>query len=532
MTRTPLWQAAIITLLVVIGIWFAMPNLFPRPDLIRNDDGTVQYNRFVPSYLPQGQLNLGLDLQGGQYVQIEIDRQDALVKELSDLRLAARQYAAERGFRIRFRAIPASEEIVGGLRIRLDDEGSARLMQLELIDRSPFVSVLVTDEVNVDLNMSLEQADAFYRDLQNRTVEQFRSRIDAFGLTEPTITTQGEDRVVVQIPGSAIDIDDLTSVGELRFIIVGEDQNDPNLTEFAYAPSGDGGEAGTILLDEVRSVDGKNLVSASATLNDQSTNGYYMINFRFNQAGGVELCRLTSDNQFAQMAISFDGTVLSAPTIQSPICGANGQITGDFTQAEAETLATIMRSGALPAKVSVLDDRKVGPSLGADSIAAGTTAGIIGLAGVILFMLIMYGWFGLFANVALAINMVMLFGVLSLFSATLTLPGIAGIILTVGMAVDANVLVFERIREELKRGMSVGGAIDAGYRAAMSTIIDANLTTFIAALTLAIFGAGPVRGFAITLGIGIVTSMFTALLVTRGFISVWHGRNGPEKAPI
>lgn len=532
MTRTPVWQAALIILLIAAGFWFAAPNLFPRPELNKNNDGSVNYERFVPAYLPQGQLNLGLDLQGGQYVVIEIDRQDALIGELNDLRLAARQYAAEKSFRIRFRAIPASDEVVGGLRVRLEDAGSAGLMQRELNNRSPFVTVNVVEETNVDLVMTPDGAEAFFRDLQNRTVEQFRSRIDAFGLTEPTITTQGENRVVVQIPGSAIDIDDLTSVGELRFIIVGEDQNDPNLVEFAYAPSGDGGDAGSIFLDEVRSLDGKNLVSASATLNDQSPNGFYLINFRFNQAGGTELCNLTTDNQFKQMAISFDGTVLSAPTIQSPICGANGQITGNFSQTEAETLATIMRSGALPAKVSVLDDRKVGPSLGADSIAAGTTAGIIGLIAVVVFMFVMYGWFGLFANVALAINMVMLFGVLSLLSATLTLPGIAGIILTVGMAVDANVLVFERIREELKRGMSVGGAIDAGYRAAMSTIIDANLTTFIAALALAIFGSGPVRGFAITLGIGIATSMFTALLVTRGLISTWHGRQGPEKAPI
>jgi preprotein translocase subunit SecD len=264
---------------------------------------------------------------------------------------------------------------------------------------------------------------------------------------------------------------------------------------------------------------------------DQRTNEP-IVSFRFNNSGSIKFARATQENVGKPFAIVLDDKVISAPVIREPILGGSGQISGGFTFQSANELALLLRAGALPAKTTILEERTVGPGLGADSIAAGKIASIVGLIAVIVFMAVIYGLFGVLADVALVVNMVLILGALSLLQATLTLPGIAGIVLTIGMAVDANVLIFERIREEVRAGRTPISAIDAGYGRALTTIIDANLTTLIAALLLYFFGSGPVRGFAVTLSIGIVTSMFTAIMLTRLMVVAWLRQARPKALPI
>ena len=256
------------------------------------------------------------------------------------------------------------------------------------------------------------------------------------------------------------------------------------------------------------------------------------MSFRFNQKGAVRFGKMTQANVGKPFAIVLDNVVVSAPVIQSPILGGSGIITGQFTIEETNDLALVLRTGALPVNLNIVEERTVGPSLGADSVAAGEIAAIIGLVAVIVFITLSYGLFGLFANIALIVNIGLIIGVLSLLQATLTLPGIAGIVLTIGMAVDANVLIFERIREEVRNGKTPIAAIDNGYSRALGTILDANITTFIAAFILFGLGSGPIKGFSVTLGIGIITSVFTAFTLTRLIVATWVHRRRPSEVPI
>jgi len=275
-------------------------------------------------------------------------------------------------------------------------------------------------------------------------------------------------------------------------------------------------------------VSGENLIDAQPTFDE----GRPVVSFRFDSIGGRRFGDVTSQNVGRPFAILLDGKVISAPVIQSAILGGSGIITGQFSVKEVQDLSLLLRAGALPAPLTVLEERSVGPGLGADSIKAGKIAAVVGLVLVLGFMIVAYGLFGLFANIALFFNITLILGALSALQATLTLPGIAGIVLTIGMAVDANVLVFERVREESDLGRSTINAIDAGYKRALTTIIDSNLTTLFAAIFLFALGAGPVKGFAVTLGIGILTSMFTAVMVTRMFVAIWARRTRPSTLPI
>jgi preprotein translocase subunit SecD len=275
-------------------------------------------------------------------------------------------------------------------------------------------------------------------------------------------------------------------------------------------------------------VSGENLVDAQPTVQQ----GQPVVSIRFDGVGGRKFGKLTSENVGRRFAIVLDGEVVSAPVIREPIPGGNGVISGRFTVQTANDLALLLRAGALPAPLTILEERTVGPSLGADSIAAGKIAGMVGLVLVVVYMIVSYGLFGIASTIALAINMALILAVLSVLQATLTLPGIAGIVLTMGMAVDANVLIFERIREEVRNGRTPYSAVDMGFRQALRTIIDANVTTLIAAAFLYQFGSGPVRGFAVTLAIGIFTSVFTAIMVTRMLIVLWLRRTRPQTLPV
>jgi protein-export membrane protein SecD len=378
------------------------------------------------------------------------------------------------------------------------------------------------------------------------SIETIRRRVDAFGTTEPSIQREGRSRVLVQVPGIS-DVERLKTLigetGKLEFKLVDPSANPEQIAQSKVVPPGDellygnppsGAPQGSpqipyVLKNQVL-VTGQNLVDAQPSF-DQHT-GEPVVTFRFDAAGATRFGKVTSENVGLPFAIILDNKVISAPVIREPILGGTGQISGHFSVQEANDLAVLLRSGALPAKLTVIEERTVGASLGADSIEAGKKAALMGLALVMIFMLAGYGLFGLFANLALIINIALIFAVLSLMGATLTLPGIAGIVLTIGIAVDANVLINERIREEIRTGKSPFAAVDAGYSRALITIIDSNVTTLIAVLVLFWLGSGPVRGFAVTLTVGVIASMFTAVTVTRLMVAYWLRWTRPQLIPI
>jgi preprotein translocase subunit SecD len=387
-----------------------------------------------------------------------------------------------------------------------------------------------------------------------QTIEQsipiIEKRINGLGLVEPTIQRQGIDRVLVQVPGlgdpqQLIDLIGKTAKLEFRMVnisipvqqaqqggvpadseILCETRDQKNTTPLR-PPQCDGGTP--ILVYKQVLVEGADLTNARSAFDQNSRPA---VDFTFNASGARKFGQVTQENVGRPFAIVLDANVISAPVIQTPILGGSGQITGNFTVEQANNLAILLRAGALPAKLTPGEQRVVGPGLGQDSITKGKYASAVGAILVILFMLVTYGLFGLFANIAVAINVGMIFGILSLLNATLTLPGIAGIVLTVGIAVDSNVLIYERIREEVRHGRNAISAIDAGFTRALATILDSNITTFIAAAVLFFIGTGPVRGFAVTLGIGILTTLFTAFTLTRLIVAYWVRMIRPHTVPI
>ena len=518
------WKKAIVLLLVAIGILYALPNLFSRGD----DKGG-------PAFIPGQAINLGLDLQGGSHLLLQADLNAVIAERMvgvqENLRLAFR---AEK---IRFRNLKSEKDSVSfALRDAADDSVVNTRIEIILRDLgNDFDAVQSGQSTTIRFN------EAGLQNLANQTVEQaieiIRRRLDPDGTKEPVIQRQGKDRILVQLPG----VDDperikrlIGRTARLTFQLVDMRSTAQEARSSGRVPPGSmllesAEEGGAEYLVEKRvMVSGELLENASAGFDK---NNRPAVNFQLNAEGGRRFGRVTGENIGRPFAIVLDGKVVSAPVIQSQIFGS-GQITGNFSVAETNELALILRAGALPAPLIILEERSVGPGLGADSIAAGQIAALVGLALVIIYMVLSYGLFGLFADIALTVNIVLILGALSALQATLTLPGIAGIVLTMGMAVDANVLVFERIREELRGGRRVAQAIEAGYSRALSTIIDSNLTTLFAALFLFVFGSGPIKGFAVTLSLGIATSMFTALMVTRLLIVLWVNSKRPKKLEL
>jgi protein-export membrane protein SecD len=397
-------------------------------------------------------------------------------------------------------------------------------------------------------HLTAELTEVAIRDRQTSAIQQsievIRRRVDAFGVAEASIQRQGADRVLIQLPGVRnVDQfkDRFLDQAKLAFRMVdinasiedaerGQISPASELLSERVEPGADPASADKWVVRKEVLVTGEMLVDASSGL-DARTN-QPVVNFRFNQTGAKRFADITRENVGRPFAIVLDGEVLSAPVIREPILGGSGQISGNFTFESANDLAILLRAGALPAALKFLEERTVGPDLGADSIEAGKMASVIGLVLVVIFMIASYGLFGLAANVALLVNLFLITGGLSVLQATLTLPGIAGIVLTIGMAVDANVLIFERIREELAAGKSPFNAVEAGYKRAFTTIVDANVTTGIAALILFALGSGPVKGFAVTLGIGILSSMFTATMLTRLLVSLYLKRRRPATLTV
>ena len=515
------WKMVLVGIICLLGLSFAAPNFIP-----------LNQAEALPGWLPRQHISLGLDLQGGSHLLLEVDSK-TVIREYLDSMVDAARIELRRD-KIRYQGLGISGN---GIQVTIKDEekvDEARKL-LRAIERDA-----VLDEDDGRIVMTLNER--MIRDRKTAAVQQsieiVRRRVDETGTREPTIQQQGDDRILVQLPG----VDDperikrlLGKTAKMSFHLV--DQR--NSVESAMAgriPPGSWllpseGEDGRMYLIRKRvMVSGDTLIDAQPST-DSRTNEP-VVTFRFDTAGAKRFGSATSKNVGKLFAIVLDRKVISAPVIREPILGGSGQISGSFSFQSAQDLALLLRAGALPAPLTILEERSVGPGLGADSIAAGKIASIIGIILVVVFMVAAYGLFGFMADIALIVNMVLILGALSFLQATLTLPGIAGIVLTIGMAVDANVLVFERIREEVRSGRTPISSIDAGYSRAFTTIIDANLTTLIAALLLYAFGSGPVRGFAVTLSIGIITSMFTAIMLTRLMIVIWLRRTKPDVLPL
>lgn len=532
------WKITLILAVVMFGVLTALPNVL-----------SPGVRDAIPSWLPNQTVHLGLDLQGGSHVLLEVDRED-LVEQLAGALMGdVRQVLREA--RVGYTGLTRDGQTVT---VRIREPGQVDLAMERLRELSEPVSTgffdfdqtgtaqnlrVSRDGERIAIRLTDQGVDARVSGAVEQSIEIVRRRIDALGTTEPTITRQGVDRIVVQVPG----LDDperlkelLHTTAVLRFRLLCDVQPDngardrtPPGCDLVYSRE-EPQIPYYVQTSSRATVEGEDLTDAQPAF-DARTNEP-IVSFRFNQRGAMRFARLTQENVGRPFAIILDGEVISAPVIREPILGGSGQISGNFTVEEANDLAIVLRSGALPAKLVIVEERTVGPSLGADSIRAGSIASVIAIVAVVVFMIATYGLFGIFANLALGAALVLLVGVLSLLQATLTLPGIAGIVLTIGMAVDANVLIFERMREEFRNGRSTINALDAGFSRALSTILDANITTLIAVIILFGLGSGPIRGFAVTLGIGIVTSVFAALMLTRMMIALWTRARKPKTIPI
>lgn len=508
----------LISIICVLGFLYTIPNLL-------NEKARTAISETMPSWFPQKTVNLGLDLQGGSHILLEVDIED-VIKERSE--------ALADSIRPELRS-----NKIGYTGIREIKEGGAKVVLRDPNDFDRVKKIIRSQENGVDITISGKTVEASFteamlKEIRDQTIEHsietVRRRVDETGTREPVIQRQGDVRILVQLPG----IEDpsyikelLGKTAKLSFHLLPQGQKEIGST--ITLPFSDNPES-KIEINKKSLLGGDRLVHAAYCADRY---GKHAVCFRFDNRGAKQFCNITRENTGKPFAIVLDGEIITAPNINEPICGGRGQISGSFTTtAEANDLALLLRAGALPAPLNVIEERTVGPSLGSDSVEAGKIASLIGMVAVIAFMIIAYGKFGIIANIALFVNVALIFAVLSILQATLTLPGIAGIVLTIGMAVDANVLIFERIKEELKLGRSPVSAIDAGYKNVMSTITDANFTTLIATFILFSFGTGPIKGFAVTLAIGIITSLFSAIMVTRMLMSLWVFYKKPKELKI
>ncbi len=515
------WKIYLITGLCVLGILISLPNALSPQAL-----SWLQAN--APSFFPTQTVNLGLDLRGGSHLLLEVQTNAVIDETLQGIMDQIRNDMRKE--KLHYTGLGVRGGVVS-FQLVEDDAGDKVREMIRKIDRD-------LDVAHEGKNFSVRLTEAKVIEKKNaamsQSIEIVRRRIDETGTREPSIQREGDDRILVQLPG----VDDpehiknlLGQTAKLSFRLVDEAaSSNPN----AIIPPGMERMQSTEHPEVFFVVQKRVMVSGDTLVDAQPSfqNGEAVVSFRFDNIGGRKFGEATRQNVGHIFAIVLDNKVISAPVIREPITGGSGVISGHFTTQSAQDLALLLRAGALPAPLKVIEERTVGPGLGADSINAGLHASLIGLGLVVVFTLFAYGLFGIFAVIALGLNIALIFAILSILQATLTLPGIAGIVLTIGTAVDANVLVFERIREEIRLGRSVNSAIDAGYRHALSAIIDANMTTLIAAVLLFMFGSGPIKGFAVTLAIGIVTSIFAAIEITRLIVVTWLRMTKPKEIPI
>jgi preprotein translocase subunit SecD len=522
----PRWKLWAVALTLLAGIIFILPNLL-----------TEEQASALPKGVPSQQLNLGLDLRGGSHILLEADPADVRKARLETLEEIVRQELRQAdGGPIPYLDLSVRDGSVS-FTVRNPGDVDRAVEAMRAISR-PVGQLSAQRDIEVNLadstRVSVRPSAAGLSDETDKAmaqaVEVIRRRIDELGTREPTIIRQGDTRIVVQVPGlqdpaalKAL----LGKTAKLEFKLVDTDA-DPALAAQGRAPAGSQvlprAEGGVAVVKRRVLISGDQLVDSQPTYQD----GIPVVSFRFDSVGGKRFARATQENVGKPFAIILDGKVISDPRINEPILGGSGIIQGNFTTESANELAILLRSGKLPVELTVIEERTVGPDLGADSIRAGAIASVLATVLVAVFMIITYGRFGIYSVVALFLNALLVFAVMSALGATLTLPGIAGFVLTIGAAVDANVLINERIREELRKGRAVVASIETGYKEASRTIFDANVTNVIAAVIMFWFGSGPIKGFAVVLTIGIITSVFTAVTVTRLLVSWWLQSKRPQ----
>ena len=505
MTNYPLWKSILVILVISLGVIFSIPS--------------IVYNENSENWFFSNKINLGLDLQGGSYLLLEVKTEVLLQEEINNIsdsiRLISRKFKAN---------ISNIKNANDQIEITFDKNNSLQQIKKEFLDSYRNVNVIIKDNIiKITIN------DLFIKSIKDSAIKQsleiVRKRIDESGTKEPLIQRSGNSRILLQLPG----IKDperikelLGKTAKLTFHIVDDEDQESfktNRAPFGKLIVNDFYDSEIKYLVEKKArVGGENLIDAKSSFDPQQG---HAVSFRFDTTGAQKFGKTTAENVGKRFAVILDGVVITAPVINSPITGGSGIITGNFNSQEATDLAVLLRAGALPAPLEIIEERSVGPGLGADSIAAGKIAAIIGMISVCVFMVLIYGTFGILANISLIANLFIITSLLGIIGATLTLPGIAGIVLTIGMAVDANVLIFERIKEELNKKNKNLISIKNGFDKALSTILDANITTLIASLLLFVFGSGPIKGFAITLSLGIFASMFTAILFTNFLIYLW-----------
>ena len=524
----PRWKTISILLICASFIMLALPNVL-----------TPQQREALPEWMPKSTVSLGLDLQGGVHLLLKVDF-DAYLKE--HLEAMTDQLRAEcRDAKLRCSSLSVYDGKIIRFSLAPDAEGNQPDAAKLLWEVDPDLTVINQEGSAYEVAYS----DAGLRTMRNKVIEKsiliVGRRVDETGTREPIIQQQGDDRIVVQVPG----LDDpellkdiIGQTAKMTFHLVDDAATQTQIMTGRVTPlsmvlpSQERDERGVAIKYAVKRralLSGENLVDASVGRDEM---GRPAVNFRFNPVGAKKFGEITTENVGKPFAIVLDGEVITAPRINEPILGGSGIISGSYTAETASKLALLLRSGALPAPLKIIEERTVGPSLGADSIAAGEFASLVGIILVFIFMLVAYGLFGVFANLALIMNVIIILACLSLFNATLTLPGIAGIALTIGMAVDANVLIYERVREEISRGKGPFASLESGFRLAFNTIFDSNITTLIAAFLLYYYGTGTVKGFAVTLSIGILSSMFSAVVLTRLMIATWVRKVRPKTLPI
>ena len=505
MKNYPLWKATLVILVISLAIIFSLPSLL--------------YKENSNNWFFNNKINLGLDLQGGSYLLLEVQTEVLMQEELNNISDSIQLIA--RGLQTNIINIISEED-----EIQLRFSNNDKLEEIREKFKNNYRNVNVSINNNT---MKIVINEIFKKNIKESAIKQsleiVRKRIDESGTKEPLIQRSGKKRILLQLPG----IKDperikelLGTTAKLTFHMV--DDEDTISLKANRAPFGKIIVADfynpeiKYLVEKKSRVGGENLVDAKASFDPQEG---HAVSFRFDTTGAQKFGKATSENVGKRFAVILDGVVITAPVINTAITGGSGIITGNFTSQEAADLSVLLRAGALPAPLSIIEERSVGPGLGADSIAAGKIAAIIGMICVCIFMILIYGVFGLLANLSLLANLFIIVSLLGTIGATLTLPGIAGIVLTIGIAVDANVLVFERIKEEANKTTSALEAVKNGFDKALSTILDANITTLIAALLLFVFGSGPIKGFSITLSLGVLASMFTSIMFTNFLIYLW-----------
>ncbi len=518
MINIPTWKIVLVIFVCLLGFANSAPNLLPTQ--------TVEHIRQnYPSWIPTNTINLGLDLQGGAHLLVEPEFPEVIEERIESLSDSIDDLLKENDIRRDGRIKEARDNL------------SLKIKDTTKLDEATRAINRMEDGLNISTEgntLNISFTDEALEDIRTKVIEQsieiIRRRIDETGTKEPAILRQGDNRILIQFPGisDTVRLKELIgSTAKLSFHLVSDSSRNSLTTMTLPMAESEGGLPLTI--KATADISGDMLTNAQAGF-DQSSQA--VVNFQLNTIGAKRFCKVSSENIGKRFAIVLDEEIISAPVFRGAICAGQAQISGSFDVASANDLALLLRAGALPASLKFVEERSVGPSLGADSVEAGKKASLIALLLVLLFMAVKYRLFGFYADIALVINVSLIFALLSMLQATLTLPGIAGIVLTIGMAVDANVLIFERIKEELRNGRSPLAAVDTGYSRAFGTIIDANLTTLIAAAILYSFGTGPVKGFAVTLGLGVLTSLFTAIMVTRLFVVLWIKYKKPKELKV